>query len=126
MLHVPIRDCGSDPPKAVRKEVIERMRNIGINIGKERCIVYVADGKGRVHDVSRDSSGPSAFGKIPEVFKASFVVAVQPVVNPRGTAYLNAGSILHEHVKHAHGAPPKGANLCGFALTMRHFQVPRA
>ena len=78
------------------------MRNIGIDIGKEKCIVYVADGKGKVHDVSRYSSGPSAFGKIPEAFEASFVETVQPVANPRGTAYLKADSLIHEHVKHPH------------------------
>ena len=80
------------------------MRSIGIDIGKEKCIVYVADGKGKVHDVSRDSSGPSAFGKIPEAFDISFVVMVQPVADPRGTAYQDVSSLFHGHVAHTYHA----------------------
>ena len=40
--------AASDPPKTIRKEVIERMKNIGIDIGKGKCIVCVMDGKGSV------------------------------------------------------------------------------
>ena len=40
--------AASDPQKTIRKEVIERMRNIGIDIGKGKCIVCVVDGKGAV------------------------------------------------------------------------------
>ena len=71
------------------------MRNIGIDIGKGKCIVCAADGREKVHDVAQDSSGPSASGKIPEAFQASFVVTAQPVADPRGTVYLEVGSILH-------------------------------
>ena len=40
--------AASDPSKTIRKEVRERMRNIGIDIGKGKCIVCVVDGKGGV------------------------------------------------------------------------------
>ena len=40
-----------------------------------------------IHDVSQNSSGPSASGKIPEAFEASVVVTAQPVANPCGTVY---------------------------------------
>ena len=57
-----------------------------------------------IHDVPQNSSGPPASRKIPEAFKASFVVAAQPVTNPRGTVYQDTGSLIHEHVKHPHHA----------------------
>ena len=57
-----------------------------------------------VHGISGNSSGPSASGKIPEAFKASFVVTAQPVAGPRGTVYQDAGSLIHGHVKHTHHA----------------------
>ena len=37
-------------------------------------------------------------------FEASFVVAAQPVVDPRGAAYLEVDSLLHGHVAHAYHA----------------------
>ena len=40
--------AASDPSKTIRKEMRERMRNIGIDIGKGKCIVCVVDGKGSV------------------------------------------------------------------------------
>ena len=56
-------------------------------------------------------------------FEASFVVAAQPVANPRGTAYLEAGSTLHEHVKHPHHADGNhsGPNLVVFAHLFEFF-----
>ena len=48
-----------------------------------------------IHDVARDSSESAASGKIPEAFEASFVVAAQPVADPRGTVYLEVDSLLH-------------------------------
>ena len=40
--------AASDPPKTIRKEVIKRMRNIGIDISKKKCIVCVMDDKGKI------------------------------------------------------------------------------
>ena len=39
-----------------------------------------------------------------EALKVSFVVAVQPVTDPCGTVYQDAGSLIHGHVKHTHHA----------------------
>ena len=57
-----------------------------------------------LHNVSQNSSGPPASGKIPEAFQAFFVVTAQSVADPRGTAYLDAGSFFYGHVAHAHHA----------------------
>ena len=57
-----------------------------------------------VHDASRNSSGPSASGKIPEAFQASVVVTVQPVADPVGAPYQIVGSLLRGHVEHANHA----------------------
>ena len=40
--------AASDPSKTIRREVIKRMRNIGIDISKKRCIVCVMDDKGKI------------------------------------------------------------------------------
>ena len=40
--------AASDPSKTIRKGVRERMRNIGIDIGKGKCIACVVGGKGNV------------------------------------------------------------------------------
>ena len=53
-----------------------------------------------LHNVSRNPSGPSTSGKIPEIF----VVAAQPFADPCGAAYLDAGSFFYGHVAHAHHA----------------------
>ena len=76
------------------------------------------------HDVSRNSSGPSTSGKIPEAFEASFVVTVQLVADPRGTAYLEVGSLLHGHVKHAYHADSNhsDSNLVVLLLFARLFE----
>ena len=36
-----------------------------------------------------------ALRKVPDAFKASFVVTAQPVADPRGATYMEAGSLLH-------------------------------
>ena len=78
-----------------------------------------------IHDVSQNSSGPSTSGKIPEAFEASFVVAAQPVADPRGTVYLEVGSLLHEHVKHTHHADGNhsGPNPVILSLFARLFEL---
>ena len=40
--------ANSDPSKTIRKEVIKRMRNIGIDISKRKCVVCVMDDKGKI------------------------------------------------------------------------------
>ena len=42
----------SDPPKTIRKDVIKRMRNIGIDISKKKCVVCVMDDKGKALEES--------------------------------------------------------------------------
>ena len=44
--------AASDPPKTIRKDVIKRMRNIGIDISKTKCIVCVMDDKGNILEES--------------------------------------------------------------------------
>ena len=38
----------SDPSKTIRKEMIKRMRDIGIDINKRKCVVCVMDNVGRM------------------------------------------------------------------------------
>ena len=78
-----------------------------------------------LHNVSQNSSGPAASGKIPEAFQASFVVAAQPVADPRGTVYLEVGSLIHGHVKHAYHADGNhsGSDLVVFFLFARLFEL---
>ena len=73
--------------------------------------------------VSDNSSGPSISGKIPEAFEASFVVTAQSVTDPRGTAYLEVGSLLHGYVKHTYHADGNhsGSNLVVFARLFEFF-----
>ena len=115
--------AASDPQKTIRKEVRERMRNIGIDIGRGKCIVYMADGKGKVHDVAQNSSGPPMPGKIPEAFQASFVVAAQPAADPGGTTHQDANSLIHGHVKHADHAyrDHPGSNLVNLFARLFEF-----
>ena len=40
--------AASDPSKTIRREVIKRMKNIGIDISERKCVVCVMDGKGRI------------------------------------------------------------------------------
>ena len=42
-----------DPSKTIRKEVIKRMKNMWMDIGKKKCVVCVMDNvllQGRFHD----------------------------------------------------------------------------
>ena len=57
--------AASDPSKTIRKEVRERMRNIGIDIGKGKCIVCVVDGKGNV--LERASYKNTVVGNVPKI-----------------------------------------------------------
>ena len=77
-----------------------------------------------IHGVSGNSSRPAASGKIPDAFKASFVVTAQPVTDPRGTVYQDAGSLIHRHVKHTHHANGNhsGPNLVVLLLFARLFE----
>ena len=73
------------------------------------------------HGVPGNSSGPSASGKIPEAFKASFVVTEQPVTDPHWALHQNVGSIIHGHVAHASHAyrNHSGPNLESFYTPFR-------
>ena len=44
--------AASDPSKTIRKEVIKRMKNIGIDISKKKCVVCVMDDKGKILEES--------------------------------------------------------------------------
>ena len=65
------------------------------------------------------------YSPFPKTFEASFVVAAQPVADPCGTAYLEVGSLLHGHVKHAYHADGNysGSNLVVILLFVRFFRV---
>ena len=77
-----------------------------------------------VDDILRNSSGPSASGKITEALQAPVVEAAQPVTDPVWATSLDVGSLLHGHVAHAHHAHHNhsGSDLVVLFLFVRLFE----
>ena len=91
----------------IKKRPRQDQRHLGYLLqaqGRQGDIVHRTRTDGAVLCGSQNHSGTFASEKIPGAFQASFVVTAQPVTDPRGTVYQDAGSLIRGHVKHLHHA----------------------